>query len=229
MRGREVTAIRRGFAMTYDNRQFYIDGAWVDPIEPKELKVINPATEEVAGVISMGSSKDVDRAVMAARRAFESYSHSTPAERLALLERMLAAYKAHYDEIAQAISIEMGAPITLVEDLADRHRRRPHQRHDRCAEKLQVRGNARHRAPGPGAGRRLRLDHTVELAHESSGRQGRAGARGRMHHGAQALRVFAVQRHHLGQGNARGGRSGRRIQSHQRRWQRRRRAALLAS
>lgn len=99
--------------MTYDNRQFYIDGAWVDPIEPKELKVVNPATEEVAGLISMGSSKDVDRAVMAARRAFDSYSRSTPAERLALLERMLAAYKAHYDEIAQAISIEMGAPITL--------------------------------------------------------------------------------------------------------------------
>jgi aldehyde dehydrogenase (NAD+) len=99
--------------MTYDNRQFYIDGAWVDPIEAKELKVINPATEEVAGLISMGSSKDVDRAVMAARRAFDSYSRSTPAERLALLERMLAAYKAHYDEIAQAISIEMGAPITL--------------------------------------------------------------------------------------------------------------------
>jgi aldehyde dehydrogenase (NAD+) len=99
--------------MTYDNRQFYIDGAWVDPVEPKELKVINPATEEPAGVISMGSSKDVDRAVMAARRAFDSYSRSSPAERLALMERILAAYKAHYDEIANAISIEMGAPITL--------------------------------------------------------------------------------------------------------------------
>ncbi|HEV7357201.1 MAG TPA: aldehyde dehydrogenase family protein [Steroidobacteraceae bacterium] len=99
--------------MTYDNRQFYIDGAWVDPVEPKELKVINPATEEPAGVISMGSSKDVDRAVMAARRAFDSYSRTSPAERLALMERILAAYKAHYDEIAKAISIEMGAPITL--------------------------------------------------------------------------------------------------------------------
>jgi aldehyde dehydrogenase (NAD+) len=99
--------------MTYDNRQFYIDGAWVDPVEPKELKVINPATEEVAGVISMGSAKDVDRAVMAARRAFDSYSRTSPAERLALMERILVAYKAHYDEIAQAISIEMGAPITL--------------------------------------------------------------------------------------------------------------------
>ena len=99
--------------MTYDNRQFYIDGAWVNPVEPKELKVINPATEEVAGVISMGSSKDVDRAVIAARRAFDGYSRSSPAERLALMERILAAYKGHYDEIAQAISIEMGAPITL--------------------------------------------------------------------------------------------------------------------
>jgi aldehyde dehydrogenase (NAD+) len=99
--------------MTYDNRQFYIDGAWVDPAEPKELKVINPATEEVAGVISMGSSKDVDRAVMAARRAFDGYSRTTPAERLALMERILAAYKAHYDEIAQAMTIEMGAPMTL--------------------------------------------------------------------------------------------------------------------
>ena len=99
--------------MTYDNRQFYIDGAWVDPVEPKELKVINPATEEAAGVISMGSAKDVDRAVMAARHAFDSYSRTSPAERLALMERILAAYKAHYDEIAQAISMEMGAPITL--------------------------------------------------------------------------------------------------------------------
>ena len=99
--------------MTYDNRQFYIDGAWIDPVEPKELKVINPATEEVAGVISMGSAKDVDRAVLAARRAFDSYSRTSPAERLALMEKILAAYKAHYAEIAEAISIEMGAPVTL--------------------------------------------------------------------------------------------------------------------
>src|SRR6266481_2852045 len=61
----------------------------------------------------MGGSKDVDRAVAAARRAFDGYSRTAPAERLALMERILAAYKAHYDEIAQAISTEMGAPITL--------------------------------------------------------------------------------------------------------------------
>jgi aldehyde dehydrogenase (NAD+) len=99
--------------MTYDNRQFYIDGAWVDPASPKVFEVINPATEAVAGVISMGGAQDVDRAVAAARRAFDAYSRTTPQERLALMERILVAYKAHYDEIAQAISTEMGAPITL--------------------------------------------------------------------------------------------------------------------
>jgi aldehyde dehydrogenase (NAD+) len=61
----------------------------------------------------MGGAKDVDRAVAAARRAFDGYSRTTPAERLALLERVLAAYNAHYDEIARAISTEMGAPIKL--------------------------------------------------------------------------------------------------------------------
>jgi len=99
--------------MTYDDRQFYIDGGWVDPVTPKEFQVINPATESVAGVISMGSPKDVDRAVAAARRAFDAYSRTTPAERLALMERILAAYNARYDEIAAAISTEMGAPLTL--------------------------------------------------------------------------------------------------------------------
>jgi aldehyde dehydrogenase (NAD+) len=99
--------------MTYDNRQFYIDGAWVNPAEPKEFQVINPATEAVAGVISMGGPKDVEQAVAAARRAFDGFSRTSPAERLALMERILAAYKAHYDEIAEAISTEMGAPVTL--------------------------------------------------------------------------------------------------------------------
>jgi aldehyde dehydrogenase (NAD+) len=99
--------------MAYDNRQFYIDGAWVDPIAAKDFQVINPATEDVAGVISMGSAQDVDRAVAAAKRAFDSYSRTSQAERLGLLERLLAAYNAHYDEIARAICTEMGAPMTL--------------------------------------------------------------------------------------------------------------------
>ncbi len=97
----------------YDERKFYIDGRWVDPVEPKTFDVINPATETVAGTISMGGPKDVELAVAAARRAFDEFSRTTPAERLALLERMLERYQAHYEEIATAISVEMGAPITL--------------------------------------------------------------------------------------------------------------------
>ena len=97
----------------YDYRQFYIDGAWVDPAVAKEFQVINPATESVSGVISLGAAPDVERAVAAARRAFDAYSRTTPAERLALLERVLAAYRARYEDIAHAISTEMGAPVSL--------------------------------------------------------------------------------------------------------------------
>jgi aldehyde dehydrogenase (NAD+) len=102
--------------MSYEYRQFYIDGRWVDPIAARDYQVINPATEEVAGVISMGATADVDRAVAAARRAFESYSRTSALERRALLETILVAYKAHYDEIATAISDEMGAPMKLARE-----------------------------------------------------------------------------------------------------------------
>ena len=102
--------------MAYEYRQFYIDGRWVDPIKAREFQVINPATEEVAGVISMGSAADVDRAVAAARRAFESYSRTTAQERRALLEKILAGYKKRYEEIATAISDEMGAPMKLARE-----------------------------------------------------------------------------------------------------------------
>ena len=63
--------------------QFYIDGKWVDPVVAKTIDVINPATEEPIGQVSLGSKADVDKAVKAARRAFETYSHSTKEERLA--------------------------------------------------------------------------------------------------------------------------------------------------
>ena len=99
--------------MAYDYRKFYIDGRWLDPIEPREFTVINPATEAPAGVISMGSAKDVDRAVAAARRAFESFAQTSREERRALLARILAIYKKRYADIANAIREEMGAPATL--------------------------------------------------------------------------------------------------------------------
>ncbi|MBX3028275.1 aldehyde dehydrogenase family protein [bacterium] len=93
--------------------QFYIDGRWVDPITPRTLAVIDPATEEAIAQISLGSAADVDRAVAAARAAFESFSRATREERVALLERIVAAYQARLGDLAQTISREMGAPLWL--------------------------------------------------------------------------------------------------------------------
>ena len=91
--------------------QFYIDGAWVDPIVPKVLDVIDPSNEEAFAQISMGSAADVDRAVAAAKAAFPAFSQTPPADRLKLLRRILEVYQSRYDEIAQTLSREMGAPL----------------------------------------------------------------------------------------------------------------------
>src|SRR5271167_817641 len=93
--------------------KFYIDGHWVDPITPARLDVINPATEAVAGHISLGAAADVDRAVRAARKAFESFSRTSREERLELLQAVLSEYQKRYGDIAQAITEEMGAPASL--------------------------------------------------------------------------------------------------------------------
>ncbi|MCP5398221.1 MAG: aldehyde dehydrogenase family protein [Sphingobium sp.] len=96
-----------------DYRKFYINGQWVDPAVPKDLDVINPATEDVAGVISLGSEADVDAAVAAARKAFPSFSSTTREERLALLKAIAAEYERRIEEVAAAITEEMGAPDWL--------------------------------------------------------------------------------------------------------------------
>jgi aldehyde dehydrogenase (NAD+) len=93
--------------------QFYIDGAWVDPVSPRTLDVIDPATEEAFTKISLGSQADVDRAVAAARAAFPAFARTGKAERLALLKRVLEVYKTRYDDIAAALAREMGAPAKL--------------------------------------------------------------------------------------------------------------------
>ncbi len=95
--------------------QFYIDGAWVDPTVTKTTPVVNPATEEAMYEVALGSKADVDKAVAAARRAFESYSQTSREERVALLEKIIAAYKARMKEIGAAISDEMGAPLPFAE------------------------------------------------------------------------------------------------------------------
>jgi aldehyde dehydrogenase (NAD+) len=96
-----------------DCRQFYIDGKWVAPTKPHDFPVINPATEEPIATISLGTAADVDKAVAAARRAFETYSETSPAERLALLQKIIEVYQSKYEEMAETISKEMGAPAWL--------------------------------------------------------------------------------------------------------------------
>jgi aldehyde dehydrogenase (NAD+) len=96
-----------------DCRQFYIDGKWVPPTTAQDFPVINPATEKQIATISLGTAADVDKAVSAARRAFESYSETSPEERLALLQRIIEVYEAKYEEMAETISQEMGAPMWL--------------------------------------------------------------------------------------------------------------------
>lgn len=98
--------------LTY-SRQFYVDGKWVEPAVANDHPVINPATEEPIATISMGSQADVDKAVRAATRAFGLYSESTVSERIALLGRIVEVYRAKLDQMAETISTEMGAPISL--------------------------------------------------------------------------------------------------------------------
>ena len=96
-----------------DRLKFYIDGAWVDPVTPSTLGVVNPATEESFARISLGSHADVDRAARAARRAFATYSEASVEERRAWLEKIIAGFRARLPELARMMTLEMGAPITF--------------------------------------------------------------------------------------------------------------------
>ena len=93
--------------------QFYINGQWVDPITPKTLDVLDPSTEEVCATISLGAKADVDAAVTAAKAAFETFSQTSIEERVGMLERMADIFQRRIGEIAEAIRLEMGAPIKL--------------------------------------------------------------------------------------------------------------------
>jgi aldehyde dehydrogenase (NAD+) len=93
--------------------QFYINGEWVDPVNPQHLDVINPATEESIAKIAMGNSDDVNKAVAAAKNAFDSFSQTSKEDRLSLMAKILEVYQSRYDEIAETISSEMGAPLWL--------------------------------------------------------------------------------------------------------------------
>ena len=94
-------------------QKFYIDGAWVDPQSTDTLDVINPATEKPIATIALGSAADVDRAVEAARAAFASFSATTRDERVELLTKVIQVYKSRIADIAEVVSQEMGAPVSL--------------------------------------------------------------------------------------------------------------------
>jgi len=99
-----------------EKREFYINGQWVMPAVANDFDVIDPSTEEVIGVISLGDQADTDAAVAAAEAAFESWSVSTRENRISLLERILATYEKRFEDVAIAISREMGAPIDLARE-----------------------------------------------------------------------------------------------------------------
>jgi len=96
-----------------EKRQFYIDGSWVEPKAGTDHKVINPATEDPCAIISLGGQADTDAAVAAARAAFPAWMSTPPDKRVAYVRKLYDAYKARSDEMAQAISLEMGAPIDM--------------------------------------------------------------------------------------------------------------------
>jgi aldehyde dehydrogenase (NAD+) len=93
--------------------KFYIDGAWVEPTDPKPFDVINPANEQVIGQIMMGNETDVNNAVAAAKKAFETFSRTSVQERLDLLDSIIAVYQRRIGEVAETITSEMGAPAWL--------------------------------------------------------------------------------------------------------------------
>jgi len=93
-----------------DKKNFYINGKWVSPKNSKEIEVIDPSTEKSCAVISLGDANDVNTAVNAAKNAFDSWSFTTKEKKIELLEKLYAVYKKRWAEIADAITLEMGAP-----------------------------------------------------------------------------------------------------------------------
>jgi aldehyde dehydrogenase (NAD+) len=100
-----------------DNLQkFYIGGQWVAPASDATMPVLNPATEAQIGSVAMGNAADVDKAVAAAKAAFESFSQTSKADRLALLHRLKTVTEKRIEDLAQAMRMEMGAPISMARD-----------------------------------------------------------------------------------------------------------------
>ncbi len=98
------------------HHRFYIHGQWVAPTGDGLMSVINPATEEAVATIATGGPVDVDRAVAAARRAFAGFARTSGENCLDLLGKIIAVYRKRADELAEAISTEMGAPLAFARE-----------------------------------------------------------------------------------------------------------------
>jgi aldehyde dehydrogenase (NAD+) len=127
--------------MLSNRLKFYIDGEWVDPCVSRRHEVINPATEAVSGVVSLGSAADVDRAVAAARAAFVTYSQTSKAERIAMFEAIITAYRRRVEDIVPTVTSEMGAPTATALNI---HALRPLHTFERTIELLKSYDFQRH-------------------------------------------------------------------------------------
>jgi len=100
-----------------DKRKFYINGQWVKPNKPNDLKVINPSNEDACAIISLGAKEDINTAVKSAKDAFETWKETNKEDRLHFLEKLLSIYKKRFGDMAEAISLEMGAPMDWATDV----------------------------------------------------------------------------------------------------------------
>lgn len=171
-----------------DCNSSYIDGKWICASKGKDHTIVNPANEEPIATISVGNAADVDCAVSAAKRAFNSYSETSPAQRQKLLQRIIETYKAKSEEMAETISLEMGSPISLSRKAQVPAGLAHLSEAARVASKFkfeELQGSTLMRKEPIGV---CGLITPWKLADEPDCMQG-AGARGGLHHGAEAERV----------------------------------------
>ena len=150
-----------------------------------DFPVINPSTEEPIAEISLGSATDVGKAVSAAKSAFEMFSETSVAERLALLRRVIEVYQVNMSEMAEAISLEMGAPISLSRAAQAPAGLRHLTEIVKVLAKFRFEEIKGFNSHAEGSGGSVRAHYALELADESSRLQSGAGAGGRLHDGTE--------------------------------------------
>ena len=180
--------------MTKAYNKFFINGEWVEPSDRSTLNVINPATEEAFATISMGTADDVDAAAKAARTAFPAWSQSTIEERKAVIGNIIAGMKARGDEIATAISNEMGAPMGLAKTAQLGSGMGALCKYSRHSGQLRIRRSTRQHKNRKRSSRRLRIYYPLELATKPNRLQGSSGDCSWLHDRIKAQRNSAIER-----------------------------------